>query len=294
MKQTGQIFREITPLSEKDCYMLFSRRKNEFTFPIHIHMEYELNFIENGAGAMRVVGDSEEEIEDLELTLITSSTLEHGWFTHNCKSQEIKEITIQFHADLFSEQMLQKDQFKTLKVLFERARYGVKFSRETINKVKSQLYSLENECIGAYPVLNFMSILYTLSISPSIKELSNRMYISENQSYTSRRIEKAHKFMLENYRDINLSDVASFVGMTEGSFSRFLKKKTGRNFIDFINEIKLGHAIRMLLDSDKSVEEICIDCGFNNISNFYRLFKKKKGCTPNEFRNNTVESKFYI
>jgi transcriptional regulator GlxA family with amidase domain len=101
--------------------------------------------------------------------------------------------------------------------------------------------------------------------------------------------------MQENYmQDIKLSDVANLVGMTEVAFSRFLKQKTGRNFIDSLNDIRLGHAARMLADTTHSVAEVSIICGFNNLSNFNRIFKKKKGCTPSEFRGNYKESKFYL
>src|SRR5690606_29517979 len=124
----NSILRETTPLSEKDCFMVFSREKTAFDFPIHVHPEYELNFIENAKGAQRVVGDSIEDITELELTLIASSDLEHGWLNHHCDSKQIKEITIQFHPDLLNEQILLKNQFRSIQHMFERAAYGVTFS----------------------------------------------------------------------------------------------------------------------------------------------------------------------
>lgn len=81
----------------------FSRSKNIFTYPIHIHAEYELNFIENGKGTKRIVGDSIEPIDDLELTLIANPNLEHGWLSNKASENEIKEITIQFHGGLLTE-----------------------------------------------------------------------------------------------------------------------------------------------------------------------------------------------
>jgi hypothetical protein len=117
-----------------------------------------LNFIENGAGAKRMVGDSIEEIENLELTLIAGSTLEQGWFDYKCNSNEIKEITIQFHGDLFNEQLLQKNQFRSVKEMFERAAYGVTFPEDVIKRIKDRLYSLASEPEGAHSVLNLLGI----------------------------------------------------------------------------------------------------------------------------------------
>ncbi len=292
MKNT--VLREVTPLSKTDCFMIFSRVKQHFTFPIHTHAEFELNFIENGIGAKRVVGDSIEEIEDLELTLITGAYLEHGWLDHKCTSDEIKEITIQFHADLFNEELLGKNQFRTVKEMLEKATQGVTFSVETIQDIKERLYSLASEPEGGHSVLKLFGILYDLSLS-SMRQLSSQSFNDQEHNYDSRRIERAYNYMLKNYdKEVRLADIATLVGMTDVAFSRFIKKRTGRSFIDSLNDIRLGHASRMLIDTTHSILEICITCGFNNLSNFNRIFKKKKGCTPREFRQNYKDSKFFV
>lgn len=98
----SQIIREITPLSDKDCFYIAERYKTEFTYPIHNHPEFELNFIEQAAGVRRIVGDSSEVIGDYDLVLITGKDLEHVWEQNDCHSRQIREITIQFSSDLFS------------------------------------------------------------------------------------------------------------------------------------------------------------------------------------------------
>lgn len=98
----NQIIREITPLSDKDCFYIAERYKTEFTYPMHSHAEFELNFTEKAAGVRRIVGDSAEIISDYDLVLITGKDLEHVWEQHDCCSKEIREITIQFSSDLFS------------------------------------------------------------------------------------------------------------------------------------------------------------------------------------------------
>ena len=288
------ILREVTPLSHQDCFMIFSRQKEQFTFPIHVHAEYELNFIENGANSQRVVGDSIEEIENLDLVLITNSNLEHTWLNHKCNSPQINEITIQFHADLLNEQLLQKNQFRSVKEMFDKAMYGIVFPQETILNIKQRLYSLASESEGAHSVLKLFSILYDLSLSP-MRELSSRSFKTNDNNYDSRRIERVYNFMLENYQnEIKLSDAADLVGMTEVAFSRFMKKRTGRNFIDLLNSIRLGHATRMLVETTHSIAEISMLCGFNNLSNFNKIFKKKKGCVPREFKKNYKESRLFF
>lgn len=94
MENQNYIMREITPLSERDCFYIADRRKTEFTYPIHCHAEYELNFTEHASGVRRVVGDSAEIIGDYDLVLITGKELEHVWEQHECTSGDIREITI--------------------------------------------------------------------------------------------------------------------------------------------------------------------------------------------------------
>lgn len=102
------IITEIPPLSEKDCLFIVERYKTEFTYPLHNHKEYELNFVENGAGVRRIVGDSVEEIGDYDLVLLCGDNLEHVWEQGNCQSKQIREITIQFSPDLFSNNFIDK------------------------------------------------------------------------------------------------------------------------------------------------------------------------------------------
>jgi len=286
--------REITPLTQNDCFTIFSREKKEFSFPLHYHDEFELNFIRNAKGAKRIVGDNIEVIEDLEMVLI-GPNLYHSWFTHQCKNTVIKEVTIQWHKDLFDEKLLCRNQLNFIRSMFERASRGISFSQETILALAPRLLSL-NEKSGFDSVLELMSILHDLSISRNMRTLSNATFANEQFSYNSRRIEKAFQYMYTNFdRTVTLNEVARLVNMTDVSFSRFIKKRTGNTFIDSLNEIRLGHASKKLIDTTHSIAEISYNCGFNNISNFNRIFKKKKGCTPKSFRESfTSGTKVFI
>jgi len=288
------IMREITPLTQNDCFTIFSRVKKEFSFPLHYHEEFELNFISGASGAKRIVGDNIELIDDLELVLI-GPNLYHSWFTYQCKNEEIKEITIQWHKDLFDDKFLCRNQLNYIRCMFDRASRGILFSKDTINSLAPRLLSL-NQKSGFDSVLELMSILHDLSTSRNMRSLSNATFANEHFSYNSRRIEKAFQYMYSNYdKTVTLSEVAKLVSMTDVSFSRFIKKRTGNTFIDSLNEIRLGHASKKLIETTHSIAEISYNCGFNNISNFNRIFKKKKGCTPKEFRESfTPGTKVFI
>ena len=232
-----------------------------------------------------MIGDHIEEIEELELVLV-GSNLPHVWKTHKCKSKQIHEVTIQFHKDLFDEKMLRRNQLHFIRDMFDKSKRGILFSKTTAKQLSSRLKALSNKQ-GFDSVLELMSILHDLSISRNMRLLSDASFSNVQQSYSSRRVEKVIEYMNSNFdKPVLLADAAKITNMTEVSFSRFFKSQTGVSFIDSLLEIRLGHASRMLIDTHQPVSEVAYNCGFNNISNFNRLFKKKKGCTPKEFKEN--------
>ncbi len=288
--------KEITPLSNKDCFYIIDRVKKEFTYPIHKHDDYELNFVLNGSGVKRIVGDSSEILGNYDLVLITSRDLEHVWEQNECKSDSIREITIQFSPDLISDKLLDRNQFGTIKNMLEMAKSGLAFPITSIMKVYPILDKLSSESNGFFAVLEFMKLLYELSIK--VKDahiLSSSSFVSVQVGSDSRRVDKVKDFIFKNYtKEIRLNDLSDMVGMTPVSFSRFFKLRTGKTLSDYIIDIRLGHAARKLIDTTTSVSEICYDCGFNNISNFNRIFKKKKSCSPKEFRDSYRKRKMIV
>lgn len=294
MYMKNNLLREITPLTQSDCFTIFSRIKTEFDFPLHYHEEFELNFIQNAKGAKRVVGDHIEEIDDLELVLV-GPNLQHAWFTHHCRGSEIREITIQFHKDLFDEKFLRRNQLSFIRSLLEKSQRGILFSKDTIQQLAPRIIVL-NQKHGFDSVLELMSVLHDLSTSRNMRILSDASFNNTEQyTYNSRRIEKTLEYMNQNFdKPITLNEVARLANMSDAAFSRFFKQRTGNTFIDSLTEIRLGHASRMLIDTTQSIAEIAYHCGFNNISNFNRIFKKKKNCTPKDFRESFSGTRIFI
>lgn len=280
-----ELLSEITPLAPADCFYIVDRRKNCFNFPIHHHRELELNFIHGGTGAQRIVGDHVSTVGELELVLIGSAHLEHAWTQGQCQRVDIREITIQFNSELFSNELLSKNQFASISTMLKKSAGGIAFSDESIMKIYSYLDTLSAVKDGFEQFLTLMKILYILSNS-DYKVLSSTSLAKVEKNSESRRIHKVKEYIKQHYtEEITLEDMASLVGMTSGAFSRFFRQHTGKKFIDYLIDIRLGAAARSLVDSTNTVSEICYGSGFNNLSNFNRSFKKSKGMTPKEFRS---------
>lgn len=280
-----RIITEITPLSEKDCFYLIDRLKDRFTYPIHRHEEYELNFVANACGARRVVGDSMETIGDFDLVLVGHG-IEHGWEQHQCENDKIREITIQFSHDLFGESFLGKTQLASIRRMLELSAHGIAFDSGAILKVYNRLDSMTKSEPGFLRMLELMAVLFELAECGQYRTLSSSSFVDRRPTGDSRRVQKVQEYINQHYKEeIRLADLAQLVGMTPTAFSRFFKLRTGRSISDYVIDIRLGHATRKLVDSTNSVAEICFECGFNNISNFNRIFKKKKGSSPKAFRD---------
>lgn len=274
--------REITQLSPQDSFLVNERVKDDFDFPIHFHPEYELNFIYRGRGVRRIIGDHTGIATDLELVLV-GPNLVHVWELHECNCKEIYEITVHIHADLLDDKMLDRRIFKNIKAMFNRSRHGILFSEETTLEIMPRLMVLPR-ISGIKYFLEFVSILNDLANSEDQTLLSNQ-FSEYNDFQNSNRIKKVYEYIQEFYhKKITLEEISSLVNMSPVSFNRFIKKRTGKTFINYVNDTRISFAARLLSETDKSIGEICYECGFNNIANFNRIFKKNKNCTPSEFR----------
>lgn len=280
-----EVFREKSPLSSKDSFILFERTKSSFTFPVHVHNVWELNYVEHASGAQRIVGDSEEIIGEKDLVLITSTELKHAWLNGNCHSNDIHEITFQFHPTLFANPAFQKRQFDSITKMMAKAEHGLVFGENEINRVLPILRMISTEK-GFYSVMKFFILLHELSLSEDIRSLSQ----SASPEYTESdyQMKKILDYLNQNLiNQITIDELAQYMGMSLSTLSRFLKKHTNHNFTDFVQEHRINSVVRELNNNEKeNIMDIASRCGFASQSYFYKVFKKYKGVTPQEYREN--------
>ena len=272
------------------------RHKKEFTYPIHCHRLMELNFVANAAGCRRVVGDSSEVIGDYDLVLITSPDLEHVWEQYQCQSDDIHEITIQFYIHFEDEHTpFRTNPYKSIYNMMMRAKRGLVFPMEAILTVYHRLVGLSKTTDSFYTTQELFFILYELSKFDNARELASTSFAKVYMESESRRVTKVKSYIDQHYKEeVRLQQMADLVGMTPSAFSRFFKLRTGKTLNEYIVDVRLGNAARRLIDTTDSVAEVCYVCGFNTLSNFNRLFKKRKGLSPTEFRDKYCKTKVIV
>jgi AraC-like DNA-binding protein len=270
---------EIVPIHKEDLFIILNHPNAKFDYPVHYHPEYEINLV-MGCTGTRVVGDSEEAFGPTDLVMVGPS-LPHAW-----KSKDVTNhvITIQFSQELSQYPMLSKRIFAPIRQLLQDAENGLSFEGPEQESIKEQIISL-TRMQGFQSVTAFLNILSTMA-NANRKRLVSGLFESDLGSSTkSRRIAKVCEYIDQNLdKDLSLAEVAALVNMSESAFSHFFKKRTGLSYINYVNNQRIAKACTLLSDTTLSASEICYDCGFNNKSNFIRIFRKKKNMTPIEYR----------
>ena len=275
---------EMTPLCEEDFFIILNHPNAKFDYETHWHTDFELNMVVNTRGE-RLIGDSREQFGSLDIVLI-GPRLPHIWKGESEEGNHV--ITIQFHEQTVHYPTINKRAFSSIKELLVRARRGISFSEEVKPEIRDRILELSGSK-DFDTVLQFYSLLDFMAGTPGQILLASDNYAPEaiaNES-RSRRISMVCDYVNKNFHShISLSDMAALTNMSESSFCHFFKKKTGRNFIDYVHQVRIGHATRMLCETSENISEICFACGYNNLSNFMRVFRNKYGETPSEYRNN--------
>ena len=281
----NEIQQEIVPITQDDLFVIMNHPNAKFDYPIHCHPEYEINLVMKTSGT-RVVGDYEEAFSDLDIVM-TGPYVPHVWKSDLLTNHD---ITIQFSSDLLSFQMINKRLFMPIRQLLVDSTQGLQFYGSEAERIRDEIMEL-TRIQGFQTATKFLTLLNFMAAAPRRKLVSN-MYESENlvNSSKSRRITKACKYIEENIsQKISLAEVAALVNMSESAFSHFFKKKTGISFITYVNNLRVAKACDLLASTSLSASEICYDCGFNNKSNFIRIFTKRKNMTPIEYRNHITQ-----
>jgi YesN/AraC family two-component response regulator len=252
----------------------------------HYHAQYELLYISMSTG-IRFVGDNVSQFFPGELVLV-GPYLPHLWrndpsYYKEDDTNKVKTIVIKFTKNFLGEGTFNNPEFSGINQLLEQSKFGVSFGQNVSD-------SLNNELIGiidlspAEQSIKLLDIIYRLSITDDKTVLSSsdmRQYTTDN----SQRIDTVLKYISDNYAsEINLDDVADISCMTTNSFCRFFKKMTNKSFTQFLNEVRIRNAARLLVQEDLPISEVCDVVGYKSITNFNKQFKQITGSTPKGYR----------
>ena len=252
----------------------------------HYHKELELLYVVKSNGT-RFVGDMIQPFFAGDMVLV-GPNVPHFWQNDEQYFQgrpdiSAEAILLQFVDDFIGD-AFQLPEMGHIQKLFSRASHGLQFDGATRDKAADLLWSMVEDN-GKNKVIELMQLLDLLAKSEEYRMLSDLSYKLQLPVRSSERIQLVCQYLLENYkRPIALKEVAKVANMTEKAFCRFFKNSTLKTLVQFVTELRISHACKLLLEGDLSVTEICFESGFNNLSNFNRIFKRNTGQTPKEYR----------
>lgn len=255
----------------------------------HYHPELELHLTVKGEG-VRFIGDNISNFSAGQLILL-GENLPHTW---RCREEyyqpgsglEVEAIVIHFRPDCLGRDLLDLPEAFQLPKLFEKAKKGLEFhgkAREKIAKLMIAITKAED----LDRLILMLSLLREMSLTGKYTTIASAHGFYKSNEIETIRINKVCAYTLSNYKkDITLEQIAAISNLSVTSFCRYFKTMTKKTYYDFLTEIRVSHACRHLIDGSMTISMICFESGFNNISNFYRHFKKVTGITPSEYRKN--------
>ena len=284
--KSAKIMHEQIDFPGRSAVKVKLQEKPHFTYPWHFHSEYEILFVQQGFGTS-FVADNIEDFSSGDLVLI-GSNLPHFWksdesFLNSEYSKKVKYIVIQFSSEFFKEAISEYPEFHLIKELLERAKRGVRFDKD-FSKIAGKKIVKLSKTTGFKRTILLLGFLHFLAKSEKYRLLAGELYQAENHDFTSDRLTKVMHYLNAAYRKkIELENVAAVANMHPSAFCRYFKEKSGKSLSEFVNDMRIGYACRLIIEGKMSVSQICFESGFNNISNFNRHFKKNTGFTPSGY-----------
>lgn len=263
----------------------------EFNTPWHYHPEYELILIMNSNGT-RFMGDNISKFENVELVLV-GPNLPHFWKEENNDQNSEEEpfaCVIHFSEDFLGDKIFKLPEGEKIKRLLNKARFGLVFHEKRTSKVVKKIKQIiEEENFDR--IIHLLQILDMLSKSVDHEKLSSEGFVDFFNQKKSTKINIAVEHAMNNFKNkITLEEIAESVHMSKSSFCRFFKRSTGKTYFDFLREIRIGYACKLILENNLSITQIAYECGYENISNFNRQFKTTKKTVPIEYKQRALNN----
>lgn len=263
-----------------------------FTYPWHFHSEFEIIYVEKGYGQC-IIGDNIIDYTDNTLIMFGSEIPHCMQSSPEYKTDESLRVNgciIQFEKDFMQYSFRHYIQFININKLLDESARGIKFNIKNKPGIRTLLDKIPTT-EGVEQILLFLELLHNLSLITKKEYGASPNYNPIPAEFKNKKIEKIISFINKTYtRNITLYDISSFAAMNPTSFCRYFKEKTGKTLVQYITDMRIGYACKLLSNDRFNISEISSECGFESVIHFNRCFKKNTGITPTEFRKKILET----
>jgi AraC-like DNA-binding protein len=259
----------------------------------HFHSEHQLFVVLEGTGT-RFVGDSIKPFKESDM-VFTGPNLPHLWRSEDAyfnKANNLRThgIVIYFQENFLGDSLMKKEEMERIRVLLQKAVYGLEVKGETnwiITQMMKELVHLQ----GVPSLIQLLKILDILTNSPDCYTIAHSGYINQYKEDETVRMTKVYEYVMQNFRQkISLDEVAALANMTPSSFSRYFKARANKSFSNFVSEIRVGNACKLIHEQEMNIAQVSYECGFNTLSNFNKQFKEITGKNPLKYKDEYLKS----
>jgi AraC-like DNA-binding protein len=274
-------FEDIQSKKKDQSFLAYSFSTKQFKFKWHYHPEYELTLITSGNGK-RFVGDSYQDFTSGDLVLV-GTNFPHTWVSEVIDSRLSSAVVIQFSWNLV-EPLLELPEFQSIKKMLTHANRGLHFPPKQADGLVTKISKL-TEKKGVEKISNLLMVLSELA-ERKAAFLSSAKFEPAIGGKNEKRINTVCEYIQKNSaKKFTLGQIAQLIHLSESAFCKFFKRLTGKTFSDYVNEVRIGHSCKMLVDTDKPIAAVAWENGFESLTYFNRVFLKKKKMRPKEFRS---------
>jgi AraC-like DNA-binding protein len=253
----------------------------------HFHPHYQLFTVIKGTGT-RFIGDDIRHFEEGD-TVFLGPNMPHLWrsdrnYFEKESQLQTEGIVVYFKEDFLGNDFFEKPEMFDIKSFLKNSERGLDLTGTMGEEMVRDLNELLG-LTGFEGISKLLNILHKLSVTNDYQYISSTNYTNTHKISETERMRIVHEYVLKHFKEnINLSTVASLSNMTEAAFCRYFKSRTNKTFSDFVKEIRIGNACKMLQDENKSISQTCYESGYNTVSNFNNQFKSLKGISPKQYQ----------
>ena len=274
-------------------FTAYERVEREFPFNWHYHPEFELTLIVDSEG-QRIVGESFCDYKPGDLVLL-GPNLPHSYRSlpaNSDHSRQHRAIVIQFSGDSFGGTLFDLPEMSSVAFMLKRSAMGLVFGdTKAAKNVEGRLREIPS-LPSARRLASLLSVLVELAEEPHAQTIATEILQPPCRVEDRRRIDQICSYLHQNFdREIDFTQLARELHMSQACLCRFFRRATGRTMTTYINQLRIGAAVQLLVNSDLSVLDIAFNVGFGNYSNFNRQFKNMKGSTPRSLRQELAQTR---
>ena len=279
---------EILPPSKRESFLITQFDKKGFLAPFHFHPEYELTCILEGKGK-RFVGNNMSGFQNGDLVFI-GSNLPHCWKLAPSKNTKASSIVVQFNYNFLGSGFFEKPEIVTIQKLLKRSEGGIEFGGKMKDLANEMMLQLLDEKDGFKKLILLLEILNRLSVSKEYILLNKNRSVSEQSEDNRERINKVFAYIVDNFHnEISLNKAAEIIGMTPNAFCKYFKKITRKTFMETVINYRINFATQQLIETDKTIADVCFESGFGDISHFYKMFTSRMEVSPLNYRKQFLQ-----